>query len=357
VLVDRATFPRRKPCGEGLFPLGVAELNELGVLPAVEAQGAELRSLRFTYDNVSATTPIGAMGRYGLGVARATLDQALGEAAQRAGAEFRCGVTARSLIEEEGRFAGIQTFAGQLEARVVIGADGLRSALRRQAGLDAPQPGRRRYGVTAHLELATIPEPSINVYFRRGYEVYVTPVGGRNVNAAVLMGQDGMSRFAGRLRDGFLELLEGLPVLEGARLIEEPLAAGPFPASAKRAWRANLVLAGDAAGFFDGITGEGMSIALRSARQCAAAVDSYLDSGDEAPLQRYDKQRRVLARNSTLLARLSLSIAARPTLARRLVTNLARRPATFPTLVAINAGELPLSAMRPRDVLALAFGL
>jgi flavin-dependent dehydrogenase len=167
-----------------------------------------------------------------------------------------------------------------------------------------------------------------------------------------------MPQFAGDIQSAYRRLIAGVPSLhDGYELLEEPRVTGPFPVACTRGWRANLVLAGDAAGFFDGISGEGMSIALASSRDCAVAVDQYLATRSYAPFRAYDRQRRALARNSTLLARLSLFLGGHPTLARLAVRNLARRPEAFAKLVAINGGERGLMSLRPRDFAALLAGL
>jgi flavin-dependent dehydrogenase len=127
--------------------------------------------------------------------------------------------------------------------------------------------------------------------------------------------------------------------------------------SARALWRDNLVLAGDAAGFFDGITGDGMTQSLVSARDCAAAVQVLLSTGSTQGLREYAQRRRRLSRNATLLARLNLALAARPALGRRSIRNLARHPDTFARLAAVSSGDLGLDDLRPRDVLALALGV
>jgi flavin-dependent dehydrogenase len=134
--------------------------------------------------------------------------------------------------------------------------------------------------------------------------------------------------------------------------LDAPLASGPFPQRPRRLWNRNLVLAGDAAGFFDGITGEGMSLALASARHCAAAVDSFIETGQTKPFLVYERERRALARNSELLGRLTLVLAGRSWTARRAIRGLARRPGAFGRLVAVSSGEAALRSLRPWDLLA-----
>ena len=357
LLVERSRGVRRKACGEGLFPRGVAELGRLGLIEDVRRHGAPLAGVRFHAGRFTAQAPFGPDEPPGLGVQRTDLDPRLLDRARAAGVEVRTGVTARSLIADGARVAGVRTDGGELRARAIIAADGLGSRLRRQAGLDRSR-NASRYGISAHVRLPRDPGCLVDVYFHGAYESYVTPVGEDIVNVAMLVRRADMRRFAGNLGQAFVAMLEEHPALsDGFELLDEPVAAGPFAAACRRAWRGNLVLVGDAAGFVDAINGEGMSSALVSARDCATAVDAYLATGDDSAFRRYEAQRRALVRNSNLLARLSLAIGARPVLARLAVRNLARRPRTFARLTAVSTGELPLRAVRPSDLLALAAGV
>jgi menaquinone-9 beta-reductase len=357
LLLDRAQFPRPKPCGEGLFPAGVAELASLGFKPSLAGSFRRLEALRFGLGTRCAEAPIGSAERPALGVERTALDAALVSRALAAGVEVETGAPVREVSRNESGFAGVQTDAGLLEARVIVAADGLNSRLRHQAGLGHPRRAGR-YGVSAHFRLPTPVEPVVDVRFHTGWEAYLTPVREDVVNLALLADRRTMRGMAGNLNNGYLALVEEHPALRrGYELLEAPRATGPFPVEAQQAWLSNLVLVGDAAGFFDGITGEGMSLSLVSARLCAEAVHEYLDSGNELAFLRYDRERRALARSSTLLARLTLALAGRRWTAALSLRNLRRRPGTFARLVAINAGELPLSAIRPRDLLALAAGV
>ena len=355
VVLERSVEHRRKACGEGLLRRGVEELESLGIRSELHGCSSQLSGVRF-HAGRSTATAAPARGA-GIGVRRELLDATVLTRAEAAGAEVRRGVTVRGLLREGRKLSGVATGHGDLNAKVVVAADGLNSRIRRLAALEGARRGSR-YGISAHIRLATPPDPFVDVYFEGGIELYVTPVGGRDANVALLLRKPAMSRFAGRLENEYEAVLRGHRALAGGfNLLDEPLAAGPFAASAKRSWRANLVLVGDAAGFFDGITGEGMSVALVSARQCAGAVRSYLESGDYGAFRRYERSRRALVRNSNVLGRVSLALGARPALARWSVRNLERRPATFEKLVGISAGDYGLGDLRPRDMLALATGL
>lgn len=353
VLLDRAAFPRPKACGEGVFPAGVRELELLGALERLGSDVMPLTGIRFRAGANNAETALA-----GLGVQRERLDAALLGRAADHGVDVRTGVDVRSPRRLPPWLTAVDTTAGPVHARAFIAADGLHSPLRRAAGLDAaPAPGRR-YGVTAHVSLSRAPEPLVDVSFADGREVYVTPVGGVVVNVAVLLGRDAMRAYAGRAAAVIDDALVDHPLLAGASHIAgAPAVAGPFPRRSRRAWRGNLVLVGDAAGFYDGISGEGISSALLGAHSAAVAVDHFLATGSDVELRAYDRLRRGIVRNSDLLARVTLALAARPWSARLAVRNLARRPATFERLVSINTGERGLTALRPRDLPALLAGI
>lgn len=357
LILERSTEDRGKPCGEGLFPRGVAELDRLGLLEAVRASAAELSGLRFYAGSNTAEASLGSHGRRGLGVRRDVLDPLLRERVGQAGAELRRDVSVSELVQRDGHIAGVLTDRGEtVSARVIVGADGVGSRLRRQAGLDRPlRPDR--YGVSAHVHLAEAPAPFVEVHFRRGLQFYVTPVGGRTANVAVLAPRAAMTRFAGGLAPAFERLLKSELPFSGFELIDAPRAAGPFPAASTTPWRENLVLVGDAAGFVDPISGEGMSTALVSAADAATAIGSYLQDGNERAFVGYARRRRRAVRNADLLARLSLALSSRQWLAERTVRNLARHPETFARLTAVNAGDLGLRDLRLRDALALTVGL
>ncbi|MGI8927361.1 MAG: NAD(P)/FAD-dependent oxidoreductase [Tepidiformaceae bacterium] len=353
VILERASFPRRKPCGEGLFPAGVRELCALG-LGSLVTRGVALEAVRFIAGDACVTA---GLADPGLGIERALLDGALLERAVAAGVDVRTGVTVRGFVSEGGRATGLVTSAGLVPARAVVAADGLHSRLRRQAGLERAGNGAR-FGVSAHVAFAYPLPARVDVHFGRGRELYVTPVAAGVANVALLTRRAGMRVFAGARRPAFESLLATHPRFAGGfELLDEPLAAGPFWRHCSRPSRANFLLVGDAAGFHDGISGEGMSAALLSARAAASALDSYLASGSFEPFRRYDARRLAITRNSNLLARLSLFLGRDPRLARLAIANLARQPHTFARLLAVNAGEAPLSSLRLRDALALATGL
>ena len=178
-LYEQSTFPREKPCGEGMLPAGVRVLRSLGL--EAEVAGEPLQGVRHHVAGGSVRSGFdGADGpdmAHGLGQKRLHLDATLWAAAARTPlVEARQGVRVDALFSERGRIAGVEVDGQRRRARLVVAADGSGSKLRRQLGLEC-LAARRRVGIRAHFQRAAgAPRlRDIEVFLRRGYELYVTP--------------------------------------------------------------------------------------------------------------------------------------------------------------------------------------
>ncbi len=189
-------------------------------------------------------------------------------------------------------------------SRHLVAADGLHSPVRRMLGLDRPSPRRRRYGQRAHAALEPWTD-LVEVHWSAVTEAYVTPVARREVGIAVL----------GSERRPLRELLEQFPAL-GDRLGDLPLSAvrgaGPLRQRSRRRVAGRVLLVGDAAGYFDALTGEGIAVGLSEAR---AAVDAMV-AGDPA---RYETAWRRIRRRHDLLTAGLLTASQVPVVRRHLV--------------------------------------
>ncbi len=174
-LFERGTFPREKPCGEGLMPAGVGVLERHGLADAVG--GAPFDGVRYHAGAlvVEGRFPaIAGLPRQGRGQRRLHLDQALfAAAAATPGVRAHTGARVESPILVDGRVAGLVVAGQPCYAPLVVAADGLRSPLRRQLGLDGPAPRRRRVGLRTHYRLAPgqAQPPWVEIFLGRGYEL------------------------------------------------------------------------------------------------------------------------------------------------------------------------------------------
>ena len=347
LVVDRATMPREKVCGEGLMPHGVSALRRLGVEPS--AHGVPFRGIRYAAGGVVAE------GRFpgdtpGYGLRRYRLDAALQElVAAHPRVELRSGVTVRKVVGEAGRME-VVTRRQTLRCRAVVGADGLHSKVRRQLGLHRPRPGRPRYGLRGHVRLAKgVPCPTtVDVHVVDGAELYVTPTAAHEVNIAVLAEGDTMRELAGDLGGGWRRLATASPavaaLLDGSTEQSRPAAIGPLRQSPSDTVADSALLVGDAAGFVDAITGEGMSLTLLDAEIAGDVLSSCLRRGRlrRGDLRAYARERARTHWQLTALTEAILwGIRVRP-LARHVVRNLARHPEVFGDLLAVNTGRAPL---------------
>ncbi|HTG34435.1 MAG TPA: NAD(P)/FAD-dependent oxidoreductase [Thermoanaerobaculia bacterium] len=316
-VLDRARPPIDKACGEGLMPDAVARLREIGVEP----RGLPFRGIRYFDGTLAAEGLFPHSG--GLGVRRTELHEALVRRAEEVGVILRWGVKAEGLQD-----GGIATDQGIFTARWIVGADGLRSPVRHWAGLDGGEAPLRRFGVRRHFAMSPWSD-FVEVYWGPDCEAYVTPVASDQVGVAFL--------WSGRKAD-FDDLLESLPALR-ARLAGVPEASrdrgiGPLRQRAQAVHKGNVALVGDAAGYFDAITGEGLAVALH---ESAALVEAILAGN----LDLYAAAHRRINRLPNLMTGLVLAMERRPRLRARAIRALAAEPALFSRLLGIHARTLP----------------
>jgi flavin-dependent dehydrogenase len=332
-VLDRFHPPIDKACGEGLMPDAVARLREIGVEPP----GSPIRGIRYVDGDLVADGLFPQAG--GLGVRRLQLHESLVRRAEETGVELLWGVAARGLDGD-----GVVTDRGTLRARWIVGADGLLSRVRLWAGL-AGEPGPlRRFGVRRHFAVRPWTD-LVEVHWGPGCEAYVTPVGPDQVGIALLW-SSGVSSFD--------ELLDRFPVLRerlaGVPEVSRDRGAGPLHQRALGVHRGSVALVGDAAGYLDAITGEGLAVSLH---QSAALVEAIL-AGD---LARYAAAHRRIARLPDFMTSLVLALERRPGLRRRALRALAAEPALFSRLLGIHGRTLPPRRLGLDGALRLAWRL
>ncbi len=219
IVLDRAHFPRDKPCGEGVMPTGVRLLDQLGVLANIPpGQSHTLRGVSFVVngrDRLQGDFPDAGGGfDRGLGVKRLVLDHhLLKHARSHPRVEVHEGEPVTKMEWPPGGLAEIATPSGNYRARVVVGADGARSLVRRRLGLELPRGRRRRYAMRAHF---SFPDGRalgdyVTVYSDHGAECYTTPVSDTELEVALLVERSGMAFFAGRHEEAFDTYLQSLP--------------------------------------------------------------------------------------------------------------------------------------------------
>jgi menaquinone-9 beta-reductase len=308
-LLERRRFPIDKPCGEGLMPHGVRLLDSMGV--RIE-KSYPFEGIRYVDDWSVAEARF--RGGHGLGVRRVELSKALLERARELGVDVR----EETKVEKVVPFldgATVWGSSGSLDARWVVVADGLGSLV------PGARPGRlRRFGARTHYRLAPWSE-FVEVHWARGAEAYVTPVSDDEVGVAFLWHERASS---------WEEMLSRFPHLAPRLENAEPLSsiqgAGPFRRRPRRVSAGRLALVGDASGYVDAITGEGVAIAFECARALALSLK-------EGGLASYAKAHRRIMRPYRRAAEVVLALASYPRLRRGVVSTLAGSSMLFERLL------------------------
>jgi flavin-dependent dehydrogenase len=353
-VLERAAGTPDKACGEGLMPAGVRELAALGALEAIPGSSRRaFAGIRYVQEDGGAVEAR-FRGGEGLGIRRTALSLALAGRALALGAELRrCAVRGFRALPDR---VVVDTGEGGVEARLLVAADGIQSPLRRAAGLACAGEGRRRYGLRRHFAAAPWSD-FVEVHWARGLECYVTPVGPSCVNVAFLWEEEAIAPAQGEKaadagrerteraeRASFDALLARFPRvaehLAGAAVESEARGSGPLLRGVRARAGERLALVGDAAGYVDAITGQGLSLAFAGARLLVLALPRPLG---EAPLsealRRYDRSLRVAWLRYALPARGLLALARRPRLRKRTLSLLQRAPRLFGALLeAVVAG-------------------
>lgn len=357
LLLDRARFPRPKPCAEYVSPGAVEALHRLGALRAIlDERPAPLRGMR-----VVGPDGVGFTGRFlrgtGLGLPRDRLDLHVAAAAQRAGAQFLQGVTFESLAPAR---AGVSVRARSggravdIRARVAIGADGLNSRVAHQLGL-ARRGGPRRAALVAHVlgvsGMSDVGEMHVGP---TGY-VGLAPLGGDVTNVAVVVDLE-RDRIRGPVCAALQEQLGRFPTLHrrlsDVEIVPPVRAVGPFGRTTRRASAERVLLVGDAADFYDPFTGEGVYAALKGAELAAECLALALGSDRPgAHLAAYDRMRRQAFLAKWTLERIVSRVISRPWALGHVAARLARQPEMADLLVSVTGHAAPPSRVfRPSYV-------
>lgn len=309
VVLERRRSPIDKACGEGLMPHAVAHLTRLGVDPP----GVPLRGIRYLDGVRDAGAPFRCgMGR---GVRRTALHAALSGAARAAGVT----VVQTDCTEVQQDSSSVRI--GEMRARYLAAADGLHSPIRRSLGLEVPTDGRRRWGIRRHVRIAPWTD-CVEVHWAAGPEAgeaYVTPVADDCVGIAILTSG----------RGGFDRQLDRFPALR-ARVDGHPhgtdTAAGPLRQRVSRRSCGRVLLVGDAAGYIDALTGEGLGIAFTTAE---VLIDCIVSGRTDD----YDRRWRRSTRRYRMLTAGFLRASMTPGVRRTVVPAAAAFPGVFTGLV------------------------
>ena len=344
-LFESASFPREKPCGEGLMPAGVAALDRLEIADAPE--WAPFSGIHYHWNgkvargNFPQVRSVPAMGR---GYRRRDLDLAMFSAARSTpGVTAYTDAPVEAPRIENGRVTGLIVAGAARQGRLVVAADGAQSRLRHALGLNAPAR-RKRVGMRAHFRLAPDQPLSerVDVYLGQGFELYVTPLRKRELLVAALARAEVLD---GPLEAQYRRWLTSESALarrlQGAEQTSELRVTSPLSGRARRGWLPGLVLVGDAAGYTDPITGSGMTQALLAAELLAQFAAQGLDTADRW-LAEFDCARAALLRDCRRMTALVLWLADHPAFFGKALEAVGLWPRLMSHFLGVSGGVLRL---------------
>jgi len=292
-LIDRARFPRDKLCGDTINPGSLAILDRLGVSGPVRRRAMAITGMDITGPagaHVSATYPKGIRGA---SLTRRDFDMILLEAAIMAGARFDSGIIVRAplITTDTSRIIGVRVAASgedhDLHARVVIAADGRHSRLAFGMGLAEYAPRPKRWAFGAYFAGVQGMTTQGEMHVRPDGYIGIAPLPGDVANVCVVRELKNIFRAQRVNAESVIDrAVRDDPALRerfvGARQVSDVTSLGPLAVECRAAGYPGLLLAGDAAGFVDPMTGDGLRFALRGGELAAEAALRELVTGAAA---------------------------------------------------------------------------
>jgi geranylgeranyl reductase family protein len=372
-LLDRATFPRDKICGEYLSPEAGRILERLGVLATLEVRGARpLRGMRILVPggrhlvgDYPTRGPWRGFRAHALAIRRRLLDATLVERARQVGVSVRERIRVVDLLREDGRIAGVVAArvgaapqAEHLHARLVVAADGRTSIVAERLGLRRPHRWLHRLALIADVEGAGGDCERGEIVVEPPRYAILNPVTPGLGNMSLVVPVEEGRRHKGDLAGYFDAATRTLPGLgerlRRARRVGPVRALGPLAYAVAPPRDGGVVLVGDAAGFLDPFTGEGVYAALRSAEIAARVAADALRAGDVCVDALRPAHLRHAAEFSakTRVTLLLQRVIARRTLVVAAAGVLARRPAHLARLMGVLGDFVPPGALLEPSFLA-----
>ena len=361
-LLDRARLPRPKICGEYLSPEAPRVLDRLGVLKAVDGAATPLAGMRITAPDgtvlVGRYRAIGPWRPYrehALAIPRVALDGLLVERVRALPIDFREETRVTGVVVEGDRVAGVEAVdrddrAFSVRAPLVIAADGRASVIAQRLGLRRAHRLRRMALVTYVTGLEG-PGGFGEIFIDPPDYSIINPIAADRVNVSIVVPLAHVAPWSGRLDAFFAARARQLPHLArrlaGARPIEPVRAMGPLAYEVLTPRHGGVLLVGDAAGFFDPFTGEGIFSALRSAELAVETAVRALRAGDcsREALAGYARARRGAFRDKERVTRGLQVVIAHRRLANLTARVLARRPGLLDRLLGVIGDFVPPRAL------------
>ena len=365
VLLERAPRWRWRACGVFASPATITALRRVGLsdvdlervarpVSAMRVETSRATRFRLTYGGS------GALSDSAVGFDRSVLDPDLLALARAAGVSVREGVVAAGYRLDGPRRTSTVRVAGgtDIEARVVIGADGLRSEVARAAGVSRLASLGPRAALTFHIPEVGRRDEARMVVIDDGY-IGIAPVPGGRLNVGIVLGRSWFERLradgAWPVARQILGRALDAPELAGdIRALDRVAGIMPVGHAVRRRAGVTWLLVGDAAGFLDPFTGEGLHRAIVSAELASESIDAVLAGRPGARLETYDRAMHARFATKDAVSRLVQVFLARPALFDYAARRLAARGRVRETMGLVMGDLAPAArALDPRYLVAL----
>lgn len=315
-VIERQEWPVDKVCGEGIMPKGIAVLKKYGIFKKIKSDTFR------AFDGISYhDQQLSAEGEFASGLGYVIRRTALSRALYDRACEFNNIklISSTQLTDFSEQEDGVSVYIKQERdsaAKILdtfdllIACDGLRSKVRKLAGLDAPAPmPKNRNGARVHYQITPWSD-KVQVHWKKGIECYIAPssencvefIFGWNKDFVDLHKTQG-DNMEERLFSFFPELHKHIAA---ANKLSKFNAMASLATGSKKPLQGRVVLLGDAAMFCDPITGEGMSIAFEQAEMLSSLIDVlHTQSGQQQYIKQVERrisQYKLITRGAIILS-------------------------------------------------------
>jgi menaquinone-9 beta-reductase len=348
LIFDQKKLPADKICGEGVMPKGLTGLEKLHVKQKLRpGEYRPFIGVRYIMEGLPAVS-----GKFpdgpGWGIRRTTLSEAfLRRIKELEYLEIRSGLgeKVRNFKRTNNRIS-VEHAGRDFRARLLVGADGLNSQVRSWARLEGPPSNIRRWGARQHYLVKPWSE-YVEVYWGHGLEAYITPCGEGMVGVATLWDRKRYPKVQGG-RELVSTFINQFPTLcehlSGATTCGDLQAIGPLSRQVKSPITDGVLLIGDAAGYLDAITGEGIGLAVTQAlamNQTVVPIMKKKRAGimTTEELSHFATISRKIYTTYTRMTHLALFLSRHPKYAHFAIYLFGKYPRVFEQLLSENMGK------------------
>ena len=374
-LLDRAAFPRPKPCGDCISPGANRLLERLGVLDRVQSHAAALHGWRIhspsgacfeaRFDRIAND----AIFAQAYAIDRVYLDALLLDEARNAGATWISPAHVHAITPEHRfhrvRYHDADHVEHEIRCSLLIGADGLRSIVSRRCGLVGRAPRLRKLSLTAHARVVRNIDDCGELHVIDGACLGVAPVENRDrphqplCNITLVVDSKRFARdVAADATSFFLAMLRRFPAIAPRITDEAPgllLGSGPFDRPVRSVVAPGVALVGDAAGYFDPFTGQGLYQSFAAAEHLAEHANTAFRAGlQRNALHGFARDHAAIVNGSRRLQQIIDRVCTRPAVMNRAVRAFADAPHAALRLSAVTGDLLPVRSLLSPNV-ALTF--